>query len=65
MYDSTVRTKEMFYVTTYSTHLVKDNKDSERGNPLPPHGLLFPFSSKGSFMHHPIDRIIHINANQL
>ena len=23
---------------------------SERGNPLPPHGLLFPISSKGSFI---------------
>ena len=24
--------------------------DSERGNPLPPYGLLFPFNSKGSFI---------------
>ena len=23
---------------------------SERGNPLPPHGLLFPINSKGSFI---------------
>ena len=23
-------------------HMVKDHSDSERGNPLPPHGLLFP-----------------------
>ena len=22
--------------------MVKDHSDSERGNPLPPHGLLFP-----------------------
>ena len=28
--------------------MVKDHSDSERGNPLPPHGLLFPISSKGS-----------------
>ena len=44
--------KEMFYLTTHSTHfilrlygvghMVKDHSDSERGNPLPPHGLLFP-----------------------
>ena len=28
---------------------VKDHSDSERGNPLLPHGLLFLISSKGSF----------------
>ena len=28
--------------------MLKDN--SEIGNPLPPHGLLFPISSKGSFI---------------
>ena len=51
--------KEIFYLTTYSTHflllygvrhMVKDNSDSERENPLPPHRLLFPISSKGSFI---------------
>ena len=52
--------KEMFYLTTYSTHfiydymasdiMVKDHSDSERGNPLPPHGLLFPISSNSSFI---------------
>ena len=26
-------------------HMVKDQSDSERGNPLPPHALLFPISS--------------------
>ena len=31
-------------------HMVKDHSDSERGNPLPPHGLIFPISSKGSFI---------------
>ena len=44
----------MFYLTTHSTHLGvehmgKDRSYSERGNPLPPHGLLFPISSKGYF----------------
>ena len=52
----------MFYLTTHSTHfiygymasdiifMVKDHSDSERGNPLPPHGLLFSINSKGSFI---------------
>ena len=31
-------------------HMVKDNSDSEKGNPLPPHRLLFPISNKGSFI---------------
>ena len=30
--------------------MVKNHSDSERGNPLPPYGLLFPISSKGSFI---------------
>ena len=30
-------------------HMIKDHPDSERGNPWPPHGLLFPINSKGSF----------------
>ena len=48
--------KEMFYLTTHSTHfilrlygvihMVKNHLDFEGGNPLPPHGLLFPISSK-------------------
>ena len=52
--------KEMFYLTTHSTHfilrlyavghMVNDHSDSERGNPLQPHWLLFPISSKGSFI---------------
>ena len=41
--------------------MVKDHSDSERGNPLPPHGLLF-LISKGFYMHHPIDRIVHTTA---
>ena len=52
--------KEMFYLTMHSTnfnlrlygvrHMAKDHSDNERGNPLPPHGLLFPISIKGSFI---------------
>ena len=52
--------KEMFYLKMHSTHfilrlygvghMVKDHSDSERGNLLPPHGLLFPINSKGSFI---------------
>ena len=30
--------------------MVKNHSDSERENPLPPHGLLFLISSKGSFI---------------
>ena len=32
--------------------MVKDHSDSECGNPLLPHGLLFLFNSKGSFISH-------------
>ena len=40
-----------FYLRLYGIrHMVKDHSDSERGNPLPPHGLLFPINSKGSFI---------------
>ena len=47
----------------YGVGLSENHSDSERGNPLPPHGLLFPFSSKGSFiMHHSTDRIAHPTA---
>ena len=31
-------------------HMVKDHSDSEKGNPLPPHRLLFSINSKGSFI---------------
>ena len=31
-------------------HMVKDHSDRERGNLLPPHGLLFSINSKGSFI---------------
>ena len=40
-----------FYLRLYGvTHMVKDHSDSERGNPLPPHGLLISIISKGSFI---------------
>ena len=43
--------------------MVTDHSDSEKGNPLPPHGLLFPISSKGSFICTiPTDRIPHTTA---
>ena len=49
-----------FYLRLYGVrHMVKDHSDSERGNPLPPHGLLFPISSKGSFICTIPDRIAH------
>ena len=42
--------------------MVKDHSDSKRGNPLPPqHGISFTISSQVIvYMHHPIDRIVHI-----
>ena len=40
-----------FYLRLYGVkHMVKDHSDSERGNLLPPHGLHFPISTKGSFI---------------
>ena len=40
-----------FYLWLYGVrHMVKDHSDSERGNLLPPHRLLFLNSSKGSFI---------------
>ena len=40
-----------FYLRLYGVgHMVKDHTDSERGNPLPAHGLLFLINSKGSFI---------------
>ena len=52
--------RKCFSLTTHSTHFiygymvsditVKNHWYSERGNPLLPHGLLFPISSEGSFI---------------
>ena len=40
-----------FYLRLYDIRLmVKDHSDSERGNPLLPHGLFFPISSMGYFI---------------
>ena len=40
-----------FYLQLYGIrHMVKDHSVSERGNLLPPHGLLFSINSKGSFI---------------
>ena len=40
-----------FYLWLYGVgHMVEDHSDSERGNLLPPHGLLFLINSKGSFI---------------
>ena len=62
----------MFYLMTHSTHfilrlygirhMVKDHSDSEKGNPLPPHRLLFPINSKGSFICTIPDKIAHTTA---
>ena len=49
-----------FYLRLHGIrHMVKDHSDSERGNPLLPHGLLFPISSKGSFISHRQDNTYH------
>ena len=40
-----------FYLRLYGVrHMVKDHYDSEKGNPLPPHRLLFLINSNGSFI---------------
>ena len=40
-----------FYLRLYGVgHMVKVHSDREKGNPLLPHGLLFPINSKGSFI---------------
>ena len=55
----------MFYLTTHSTHFylrLYDHSDSEKGNPLLPHRLLFPINSKGSFICTIPHRITHTTA---
>ena len=44
--------------------MVKNHSDSERGNPLLPHGLLFPISRKGSFIW-PIPQTVIVIINTL
>ena len=44
-------TLNTFYVRLYGVrHMVKDNSDSEKGNPLPLHRLLLSINSKGYFI---------------
>ena len=41
-----------FYLRLYGVrHMVKDHSDSEKGNPLSPHRILFPINSKGNTYH--------------
>ena len=41
----------IFYLRLYGVrHMVKNHSHRERGNPLPPHRLLFSIGSKGSFI---------------
>ena len=52
-----------FYLQLYGVrHMVKDHSNSEKGNPLLPHRLLFPINSKGSFICTIPDRIAHTTA---
>ena len=52
-----------FYLRLYGIrHMVKDHSDSEKGNPLLPHRLLFTINSKGSFICTIPDRIAHTTA---
>ena len=52
-----------FYLRLYGIrHMVKDHSDSEEGNPLLPHRLLFLINSKGSFICTIPDRIAHTMA---
>ena len=53
-----------FYLRLYGVrHMVKDDSDSEKGNPLPPHRLLLSINTKVFFyMDHATDRIAHTTA---
>ena len=47
-----IDTLNTFYLWLYGVrHMVKDHSDSKRGNPLPPHGLLFPISRQDNTYH--------------
>ena len=60
LFNDTVNT---FYLRLYGVrHMVKDHSDSKQGNPLLPHGLLFHYSSKGSFICTISDRTAHTSA---
>ena len=48
LFNETLKT---YYLRLYGIrYMVKDHSDSERGNLLPPHGLLFFISSMGSYI---------------
>ena len=56
-------THNTFYLRLYGVrHMVKDHSDSEKGNLLPPHRLLFFTNSKGSFTCIITDRIAYTTA---
>ena len=42
--------KEMLYLMTHSTHIIYAYVVKDHSNSETPHSLLFPISSKGSFM---------------
>ena len=48
LFNVTLNTFSYGYIESHI--MVKDHSDSKRGNLLLPHGLLFPISSKGSFI---------------
>ena len=63
LFNNTLNT---FYLRLYGVrHMVKDYSNSERGNLLLPHRLLFPINSKVFYMHHPYDRIAHTSHGAL
>ena len=47
---TTHSTRFIYGYMSSDIYMVKDHSDSDRGNPLPPHGLLFSISSKDSFI---------------
>ena len=44
------RIQHILFYGYMASDMVKDHSDSVRGNLLPPHRLLFPINSKGSFI---------------
>ena len=52
-----------FYLRLYGvTYMVKHHSDSERGNPLPSHRLLFRLAARDLYMHHSRDRMTYTTA---
>ena len=49
-----------FYLQLYGIgHMIKDHSDTEKGDLLPPHGLLFSIKNKGSLISHRQDSTYH------